>query len=357
MNRFQRVVFGALALSLIGVTTHADGIHPTLFGIRPLGMGNAHVAVANDRNALYYNPAGLTSLKRTGVSGLGLYGGIDNEFLDVVRFVQDNEDRFTDFETIDAEFYESLAPYDDKWVAADGSAYVDVTRPNFGLGVYSTGFVQFKMNRGVYEPRVHGTIYNDIVTVLAGAMPLRSGLRVGGALKGIWRRQTTEVLTARDLEDFSPSTMLDDLESAEPGFGMDLGVHGRQDGSPLAVGAVLRDAPGIVGGESIGSAFDLGAAWNVIDREGGLLRGVVVAADVRDGFADDAFGKKLHFGAEARIPGLALRTGLNQGYPTFGASVMVPVLSLNYAFYGRELGEFPGAESQFLHAVEARIGF
>jgi len=357
MTPTLRSSIAAVALLLVGTPAHAGGIHPTLFGIRPLGMGNAQVAVANDRNALYYNPAGLANLRDTSISGLGLHGGIDDEFLDVVRFVQDNEERFTDFETIDAEFYDSLAPYDDRWVAADGSAYVDVTRPSFGLGVYSTGFVQFKMNRGVYEPRVHGHIHNDIVAVVGGAMPLRSGMRVGAALKGIWRRETTEVLTARDLEDFSPSTMLDELESADAGFGMDLGAYWRQDGSPLSFGAVLRDAPGIVGGESIGSAFDLGTAWNVIDRSRGLLRGVVVAADLRDSLGDDAFGKRLHLGAEARIPGLSVRTGLNQGYPTFGASLAIPVLSLNYAFYGRELGEFPGAEGQFLHAVEARIGF
>ncbi len=34
----------------------------TLFGVRPLGMGNAFVAVADDFNALFYNPAGLARI-------------------------------------------------------------------------------------------------------------------------------------------------------------------------------------------------------------------------------------------------------------------------------------------------------
>jgi hypothetical protein len=63
----------------------ADVPHPTLQGIRPLGMGDAFVAVVDDRNALYYNPAGLARLDRTRLSGLGLHGGVDNEFLGVVQ--------------------------------------------------------------------------------------------------------------------------------------------------------------------------------------------------------------------------------------------------------------------------------
>ena len=31
----------------------------THFGPRPLAMGNAYTAVADDHNALFYNPAGL----------------------------------------------------------------------------------------------------------------------------------------------------------------------------------------------------------------------------------------------------------------------------------------------------------
>ena len=34
----------------------------TQYGLRPLAMGNAFVSVANDFNALFYNPAGLARL-------------------------------------------------------------------------------------------------------------------------------------------------------------------------------------------------------------------------------------------------------------------------------------------------------
>ena len=54
---------------LIPILLHADGGVPGAFlrlgvGARPLGLGNAFVAIAGDASATYWNPAGLTKLKR-----------------------------------------------------------------------------------------------------------------------------------------------------------------------------------------------------------------------------------------------------------------------------------------------------
>ena len=332
---------------------------PFLPGIRPLGMGNAFVAVADDRNTLHYNPAGLARLDRTRVAGLGVHGGIDDEFLGVIRFIQDNEERFSDFDTVDQEFYDSLAPYDDRWVASDVQAYSDITRRGFGLGVYTTGRVQFKVDRGVYEPRVHANVFDDIVGVGAGAMALgRWDLDVGGALKVIGRRETTRALTAREVGDFDPQDMLDELAGSDNGFGMDLGARWQPAEAPVSLGLVLRDVATFVGGERVETAVDLGAAWRPNAAGWGPDRGVLLAADLRNTFeSDDALGNKIHLGAEVRSPVFSLRGGFNQGYPTFGATLGLKVLELEYAYYGRELGVFPGAEGQYLHAVETRFGF
>ena len=326
-------------------------------GIRPLGMGNAFVGVADDRNALTYNPAGLATLEKLRVSGLGLLVGMDDEFVEIVRFIQKNEDQFADFDTIDREFYESLAPYDDRWVAVDANAYVDVTRPGFGIGVYSAGRLQFKIDQGVYEPRVYADVLDDIVAVVGGAMPLgRWDLTVGGAARAVWRRQSTRALTAREVADFDPEEVLDDLAGSRSGFAMDLGVLWRRPGSAVTVGGVLRDA-GFIGGEGIGAAFDLGTGWRVLASGEGLCRELLLALDLRDVFDPEvAFGRKLHLGAELRLPVVTVRTGFHQGYPAAGLSLGLAVFSLDYAFFGRELGEFPGAESQFLHCLEIRLG-
>ena len=336
----------------------ADVPAPVLTGIRPLGMGNAFVAVADDRNALHYNPAGLSNLNRVRISGIGVHGGLDNEFFDVVNFIRDKEEQFSDFETIDPEFFDSLAPYDDKWVSADAHAYVDFTRKGLGLGAFTAGRVSFKIDRGVYEPRVHARVTDDIVGVVGAGLDLgRMDLKVGMAVKGIWRREVDRVLTAREVADFSPDDILGELEEATSGFGLDFGLYWQPPDSRFSAGMVVRNAPGVIGGEPIDGALDLGGAWRMA-RGGTLVRGITVAADVRDTFESDvSFGNKIHLGGEVRIPAVAIRTGFNQGYPTFGATLAARFVSLEYAFYGRELGNFPGAESQFVHAVEARVGF
>jgi hypothetical protein len=336
----------------------AEAPSPALYGIRPLGMGNTFVAVADDRNTLYYNPAGLAHLHDTRLSGIGVHAGIDNRFFDVIGFVQDNEDAFSDFANVDQEFYDSLAPYDERWVAADARAYSDLTRPNFGFGIYSTGRAQFKIDRGIYEPRVYADVRDDIVAVVGGAMELgRYDLRVGGALKGIWRRETNRALTALEVADFDPNDIMNDLASAEPGFSMDLGLTWQQPGSAWTAGAALRDATGYIAGEGVDTSLDVGGAWRPLPDGVGPLTGLLLAADVRNAFQGTALGNKLHLGAEISVPFLSVRAGVGQGYPSMGATLHIPFFSLDYALYGRELGDFPGAEGQYMHAVEARIGY
>lgn len=52
-----------LPLCLLPVQAMGKEHRWTHYGVRPLAMGNAYVAVADDYNALFYNPAGLARLK------------------------------------------------------------------------------------------------------------------------------------------------------------------------------------------------------------------------------------------------------------------------------------------------------
>jgi len=214
-----------------------------------------------------------------------------------------------------------------------------------------------KIDRGVYEPRVFEDAISDIVGVVGGAMPLeRFDLRVGASVKAIWRRASRRQLTATEAADFDVHEIAEELEAADPGFSMDLGALWARTDSRFAAGAALRDGWGWIGGDRIDSSLDLGASWTARQRRRGLLRGVLVAADLRDVGEDDPLGKKIHFGAEARLPRVSIRAGAHQGYGTVGLGVALPGVRLDWAYWGRELGEIPGAEDQFLHSVELRFG-
>ena len=348
--------FVLAALTFLSGAARADQAAPTLPGTRPLGMGNAFVAVADDRNAMHYNPAALARLHGTHFVPLGVRGGLDDELPAVVRFIQDHEDQFGDLQNVDDAFLEELQPFDDRWVAADAAVYADLSRPGFGIGVFATGQTQVKIDRGVYEPRVFESAISDIVGLVGGALPLRGGLLAGATAKAIWRRQATHQLTATQAANFDARTILDELQRAEPGFSMDLGAMWAPRESRVTAGATLRDGWGWIGGERIRSALDVGTAWTPRQQPHSFLRNVLLAADVHDVSRGGSIGQKVSFGAEARFPLISLRGGTHQGYGTAGASLALLGVHLDWAYWGRELGRVPGAEAQYLHSLELRFG-
>ena len=54
-----------LLLSLMIAHLYGQSMEQIPTGARPLGMGGAFVGVADDANALNWNPAGLPGLRRT----------------------------------------------------------------------------------------------------------------------------------------------------------------------------------------------------------------------------------------------------------------------------------------------------
>ncbi|MDH5661400.1 MAG: tetratricopeptide repeat protein [Elusimicrobiota bacterium] len=83
MNKFIKMITGIILVGAIlvcvRVTCWAD-FEDLGVGARPIGMGNAYTALADDVNAIYYNPAGLAQLDECQfTSGYGkLYWGLDD---------------------------------------------------------------------------------------------------------------------------------------------------------------------------------------------------------------------------------------------------------------------------------------
>ena len=64
-----------LVMILIAVPTQAviireDHLFNQGIGARPLAMGNAFTAIGNDLNSVFYNPAGIASIKEFDLLGL-----------------------------------------------------------------------------------------------------------------------------------------------------------------------------------------------------------------------------------------------------------------------------------------------
>lgn len=82
--RMQSLVLAAVAVATLAATAWADFRH-TRPGPRPRAMGSAFVGIADDANAVYWNPAGMTQIERFEVTGcrtlLYAVDGLANDYV------------------------------------------------------------------------------------------------------------------------------------------------------------------------------------------------------------------------------------------------------------------------------------
>src|SRR3972149_8326721 len=185
-----------VSLALFVTICHAHAAEfPSLYrGIRPLGMGNAFITVADDENTLFYNPAGLND-----VQGLG---GI--EILNpLIEFSQVGLDAYNDFKDIDSdnvtEVTDLLGDYIGERFSLRTSLYPSIIFHNFGFG--ALGQVSFSGEvRNRVNPQVIIDGKADVGGVVGGAYGFRENkVQVGVGLKFVQRQRFQKTYYATDI--------------------------------------------------------------------------------------------------------------------------------------------------------------
>ncbi len=359
------VAIAVLILTWSGNTTGllADPLPLFYQGIRPMGMGGAFTAVADDENAMFYNPAGLNSIKGYGrFELLNPLVEVSTNTVDFAKDVQDLADAGTDAEqaTLAADLLQ-------RWLGehfrARASVFPNVTFHNFGVGV---------LGQGVFDGEVHNPAGSntlelrggyDLAGLVSGALgfsPFGTTLRVGLTGKYVKRELLQQSYTANDLVQQDGIDLDRDLQDGT-GFGVDVGLI-------LGLALPLNPAVGLtvqnVGDLDLGDAGELPQQINLgfAVRPALPLGALTVAADMIDVTkelgSDNDMAKRLHLGAEYAFPAiLALRAGLNQGYYSLGAAVDLRVLRLAYAYSIEEVGGFAGQTPDRRHVAQLSLGF
>lgn len=88
-----------------------------------------------------------------------------------------------------------------------------------------------------------------------------------------------------------------------------------------------------------------------------FVRELLIAADIKDISGKDIFFNKVHFGAELDMEKIAIRCGINQGYPTYGFGINLSILHIDYAYLTEEWGYYPGQNPNSAHIISVRTGF
>lgn len=363
-------------------------IHHLYQSSRALGMGDAFVAVANDYNAIFYNPAGLAR-RDDGQVNLGIeFGGSPNslKFYNDLNDIQNSNDSDSDKQTrilnlIEKNYGETysirLTPLQAAWV-----------RPKWGLAfVPADVSIEMAMHQQV-GPAVNTTVYADSYLALGYGDDVHSishgrlSWGVTGkfvnrgwaskSLSAIELAADSEVIKKEDLKEgytvdadvgllWTPELPSEGLMSwlratrptfglvvrnvAETGFGQSMKLLNKEE----------TTAP-----EKLYRVFDVGTRWEYPSAWIFGGRGVL---DVRDiGHPNWNWRKGTHLGFEFDWAVTTwwkgqYRVGLNQGFWTAGVSAEMGIFNLDLYSYANDVGSFSTAKESRVYAAKLNLDF
>lgn len=329
----------------------AEEIKWTHFGVRPLAMGNAFVAVADDYNALFYNPAGLARLKEW-----------DGEFFNPAVEVADSTVSFAN-ELLKLADSSSSSTADtlDLFQKNAGKVHffgISLTPhlifPNFGIG----------LSLELYNSlAIHSDIDAEVNTGLQAILPisyarnfLNKKLSVGATFKLLAKAaiddhfnvQTISAFTNSDSsEEEKNKTKIEDLIKGGYGYGADFGVLFTPiDTMEPTIGISISDIGGSVytkanvKGESIGApdarlpSVNTGISIKPIQSGRSYL---MTAIDMHAINQPSHFSNKLNLGMEWGYGSIIkVQAGAKAGYLTAGFQFDVGLLNIRAATYAVE---------------------
>lgn len=415
----MRILTGLLLLGCVALSFAAQG--PKHRSLRAYAMGNAHVAIVDDKEAIYYNYAGLNQLGRLGNfkenPELGYYpsnyidlrfnfggAGPINEIRGVYDFSSDVYDLYKkardaahdDGSSVKRAFVDSLSShpelskklnkFDHELFTLIAKADAEIALHNFGAALWVFGATSPYIDNGIIIPFFGvDTFYVDAVAQMGGAYGLSENLAVGAGLKLASRMAAKSFQI--DVAGFETigDTLNDRVEEAaeeffdfdEMGIGMDLGVLYRIN-REVKLGASCNNIFFTeLNGERILPNLTLGVAYSPrrLNRNTAFSRKVNFALDFENALSTEHNYKTLshlNFGVELEqvllaFPGendnyrllkLRLSGGFHGGYPSVGVAFeMFRFVEFEFATWGEESGYYTGQNENRIYMAEFSLGF
>ena len=386
----------SLSAKTMGITSYESA--------KQKAMGGATILSEVNENALINNPALLNEIKGWELNIFGIASSVSAEtpeIMDGITSMLDDIDKLGDAED---KIVNLLAAYlDGKTYEDGGKVYnqdlhklsnkklvLEVTnvigafaKRGFGVGVFTA--VNVNDLRLVNKPSSPEIIVDIGATVqvpvgLAMDFGKNNQYIVGTSIKGIAGANARAKANAGDLAGGDDTDIPVEVESYS-GIAVDLGTIYKSkylnyaltvNNAFAKIDAVSIDKdenettidgaklPTIVN-VAISNKFDkkdrLDTWWDKYAFWTLELKNITNADINGDGYNDENFYKKIHFGASSHVFNnkwvkLELRGGLNQGYPTFGfGSELFSFLNLDYAYSTRETGLTVGSKPETLHTI------
>ncbi len=352
----NRLVPAAVALcALAAASAHAKEMPSFFEGVRPLGMGGAFTAVADDENALFYNPAGLDKVKDWGTGIINPLVEASEDGYDLYKDIQD-----TDFDAT-SEVTQLIRDYMGDQLHARVALFPHFVMRRFAMGVLGQGSVNIEP-RNMAFPEVDVDGFGSVSGHVGLGFGFWDGmLRVGAAGKYVKGYRLQQVYTVADIaSDGFEDQVKDDLNDGV-GWGLDAGVMFT---APVLFKPTVATVVQNIGDVDLGDAGEIPQQINLglsLSHEfwGMALTGAVDWVDVTaDVGTDEDKYKRLHAGLELKLPWvLSLRGGLYQGYGSYGVTLDLWAIKVAYASYAEEIGSAAGVRADRRHVVQATLGW
>ena len=345
--------FCAAAISLNqGFSSESKWTH---FGVRPLAMGNAYVAVADDFNAIFYNPAGLARLPDWHGELINPYVSISKSTSDLVKNLTSLQSSQTD------QVLSAIDEMTGKSYYVGAGLTPHLVFPNFGLGIGLDTYASLA---------IHGDISIDVDTRATALIPVAFAqnfwgerLSLGTAVKYVATGGIDKNISIADIDSFKSnsdssngkSAKLTDYVDAGSGVGVDTGLlfTPKEIASEPTFGLSITD----VGGTTMKAT---GSYLTPKTRPPSVNSGIsfkpykspssyiLTSVDVHSINNRDHFSKKLNLGLEWSLGSiLKLETGLHQGELTGGFQFDAWLLVIRFATYSEQIGSTAGEDDLF----------
>lgn len=407
---YRLFVLGIVCLAFNPLYAGKGPIHKSL---RAYGMGNAFVAVAEDKEAVYYNPAGLNLINRLGNyeknPELGYYphNFIDmrinvgvaaplSEALDVYNLGKDIQELYNKanndggsgslLDTLGnhTDLADSLQKFDLRPINIASKLDMELAVPHFGGAIWVDAGISPYLETGIITPSAGiDTVYVDAVAQCGIGFGIGERWSFGLGYKAAKREYLNDLSISLLEFDETKDTLTTEIERIRDnaskfstvGHAIEAGMlyQWRRD---LRVGASLRNLfVKKLGDEDITPNVTMGIAYSPhrLQRNTGFFRKVNLAMDFEDMLNNDRnykFFSHLNIGMEIEqvllaVPNwpavrfLKLRgsAGFKGGYPTAGVALeALRFFEVEFATWAEEAGYYTGAEENRFWVFQVGIG-
>lgn len=349
----RKFLFAALFL-VVALDCRAAQIMRYFESPRALGMGGAFTAVANDENALFYNPAGLTGVEKWNV-------GLINPMIEAN---QNSLDFYKDFSDIDSSSTDEMAALLKQYIGVPinlrFAIFPHFVKQNFALGIMGrTELAAVPHNPPSPEMQVDADVSAG---GHLGWAHKWGGFSAGLGLKYLSVSSLNAKYEAADLAAPDLKDKIEDDLLTDQGFGIDVGLMYQFDvlmNPTIAFAAMNALETGASDLDPYKRHYNVGFALSHKFFDSLALTGALDFIDVtKELGTDEDLVKRMHAGLELKLPFLlSVRAGLNQGYSTFGATLDLYILKVIYAHYYEEVGTKAGEKLDERQVVQVSLGF